>query len=355
LFRFLRSSVGKSSIVAMHDQGTVIEHGAGSSGGAAWWLRPLIGALSPAGPRGRLTILIFHRVHARPDDLFPNQTHAAAFRERMLWIRSWFNVLPLDEAVTALDRGSLPTRALAITFDDGYADNATVALPILRRLGLPATYFVATAFLDGGRMWNDTIIESVRRSRDDLDLTSAGLGKYPVGSPQARRTAIGAIIAELKYLPPEERLARVERIAAQAAATLPDDLMLSGDQLRSLAAAGMGIGGHTVSHPILAGLDDATARREIADGRDMLEGIVRQPVRLFAYPNGKPNVDYTAAHVRMTKELGFAAAVSTAPGAARAGDSPYQLPRFTPWDRTPARWGGRLARNLFTRVETASA
>jgi peptidoglycan/xylan/chitin deacetylase (PgdA/CDA1 family) len=281
--------------------------------------------------------------------------HAAAFLERMLWIRKWFNVLPLDEAVAALERGSLLARALAITFDDGYADNATVALPILRRLGLPATYFVATAFLDGGRMWNDTIIECVRRSRGELDLSSAGLGNYAVGSPQARRVAIAAIIGQLKYLPPEERQVRVERIAAQSVAALPGNLMLSAEQLRSLAASGMGIGGHTVSHPILAGLDDAAARREIADGRDLLQGIVRQPVRLFAYPNGKPNVDYTAAHVRMTKELGFAAAVSTAPGAARAGDSPYQLPRFTPWDRTPARWGGRLARNLFTRVEMASA
>jgi peptidoglycan/xylan/chitin deacetylase (PgdA/CDA1 family) len=339
----------------MHDQPTGVGHGADSGHGAPWWPRSLLGALSPAGPRGRLTILVFHRVHERPDDLFPNQMHAATFLERMLWIRSWFNVLPLDEAIAALERGSLLARALAITFDDGYADNATVALPILWRLGLPATYFVATAFLDGGRMWNDTVIESVRRSRGDLDLSSAGLGSYPIGSPQARRMAISAIIGQLKYLPLEERQARVERIAAQSAAALPDNLMLSTEQLRSLAAAGMGIGGHTVSHPILTALDDATARREIADGRDLLEGIVRQPVRLFAYPNGKPNVDYTAAHVRMTKELGFAAAVSTAPGAARAGDSPYQLPRFTPWDRTPARWGGRLARNLFRRVETASA
>ncbi len=92
-----------------------------------------------------------------------------------------------------------------------------------------------------------------------------------------------------------------------------------------------------------------TARREIADGRDVLEAIVRQPVRLFAYPNGKPNVDYPCAHVRMAKELGFVAAVSTAAGAARVGDPLHQLPRFTPWDRTPRRWGARLARNLFTR------
>jgi peptidoglycan/xylan/chitin deacetylase (PgdA/CDA1 family) len=321
----------------------------------ASWLRPLFGALSPVGARGRLTILIFHRVRAQPDALFPNEMHASAFAERMLCVRDWFNVLPLDEAAAALERGSMPARPLAITFDDGYADNATVALPILRRLGLPATFFVATGFLDGGRMWNDTVIEAVRGAPGGtLDLSTQGLGKHAIESPQQQKAAIGAILALLKYLPQDERQSRVDSIAAQAGVALPDDLMMSSDQLRSVAAAGMGIGGHTVSHPILARLDDATAQREIADGRDALQAIVRQPVRLFAYPNGKPNVDYAGAHVRMAKDLGFAAAVSTAAGAARVGDPLHQLPRFTPWDRTPVRWGARLARNLFTRIETAA-
>jgi hypothetical protein len=172
-----------------------------------------------------------------------------------------------------------------------------------------------------------------------------------LNSPEARRAAIGAILSQLKYLAPPERQARVDCVAEQAGAELPRDLMMDDEQLRELAAAGMGIGAHTASHPILARLDDATARREIAEGRDRLEAIVRQPVRLFAYPNGRPSVDYSAVHVRMVKELGFAAAVTTAAGAARTGDSPHQLPRFTPWDRTAARWGGRLARNLYTPVE----
>ena len=70
-----------------------------------------------------------------------------------------------------LQQGRLPPRALAITFDDGYADNRTVAAPLLERHGLPCTFFVATGFLDGGRMWNDTLIETVRRAPGQtLDL-----------------------------------------------------------------------------------------------------------------------------------------------------------------------------------------
>ena len=330
--------------------------GAADGRAPAPWLRALLGSLSPAGRRARLSILIFHRVRAEPDPLFPNEMHAAVFAERMRCVRQWCNVLSLVDAVAALSRGTLPARALAISFDDGYADNATVALPILRQLRLPATFFVATDFLDGGRMWNDTVIETVRAAPGgELDLSRHGFGRHPIGSLTQRRAAIGAILAQLKYLPQPERQSRVDAIAAETGAAPPRDLMMTHDQLRGIAAAGMGIGAHTVSHPILARLDDATARREIADGRDALVAIVRAPVRLFAYPNGRPNVDYATRHVEMARELGFTAAVSTAAGAARAGDSLFELPRFTPWDRSPVQWGMRLARNLLTRIERAAA
>ena len=320
----------------------------------AGWLRPFMAALSPEGARGRLTILLFHRVHARPDALFPNDMNAQSFRELMQWVRDGFAVLPLEEAAAALRRGALPARACAITFDDGYADNAMVALPILRELGLHATFFVATAFLEGGRMFNDTVIEVVRRAQGaELDLSPMGFGRHPIASMQQRRAAIELIVAQLKYLPQGERQTRVDAMAAQSVG-LPDDLMMTRAQLRGLAAAGMGVGGHTMTHPILARLDEDSARREIAEGREALEGIVRQPVRLFAYPNGKPDIDYTAVHVRMAKDLGFAAAVSTALGAARAGDSLYELPRFAPWGRTPARFGVRMAANLMRSASLAA-
>ena len=337
-------------------QGAIRLSSAGTPDQGARWFRPLLRILSPEGSRGRLTILIFHRVHERPDTLFPNEIHADVFRERMRWIRSSFNVLPLDDAVTALAQGNIPARALAITFDDGYADNFTVALPILRELGLSATFFIATGFLDGGRMWNDTVIEAIRDAKgNELDLTMVGLGVFRGDSPEGRRNAIEAILGRLKYLPPRERLERADSIAAIARVEPPSNLMMSGEQIRELARAGMGIGGHTVSHPILARLDEASARQEISDGRDALEALTRQPVNFFAYPNGKPLRDYTAAHVRMVKSLGFRAAVSTAHGAARVGDTPYELPRFTPWGRTSARWGWWLARNFSSPTERAPA
>lgn len=317
--------------------------------------RPLFRALAPAGARGKLTILIFHRVRESRDALFPDEMHASAFRDRMRWIREWFNVLPLDQAVAALAARSLPERALAITFDDGYADNFTVALPILREFDLPATFFVTTAFLDGGLMWNDTVIEAVRRAQGpDLDLAALDCGVFALDSAAARRATIDALLARLKYLPYEDRLERTNAISVSVGGSPPRGLMMSRDQVRELAAAGMVIGGHTVTHPILARLNEGAARREIVDGRDLLEAITRQPVRLFAYPNGKPGGDYGSTHARMVRELGFSAAVSTSAGVARAGDSLFELPRFTPWDATATRWGWRLARNLLVHPPPGS-
>src|SRR5688572_14817112 len=107
------------------------------------WRWPL-SIVSPGGVRGRLSILIFHRVLACPDPLFPEVPSAVDFEARMRWVRDWFNVLPLKQAIDRLYDRSIPARALAITFDDGYADNEEVAAPILKRLGLCATFFVAT-------------------------------------------------------------------------------------------------------------------------------------------------------------------------------------------------------------------
>ncbi len=314
--------------------------------------KPLLGFLSPAGASARLSILIFHRVLAQPDPLFPNEIDHTRFDAICGWLRAWFNVLPLDQAVQRLRDGHLPARAAAITFDDGYADNCEIALPVLSRHGLSATFFVATAFLDGGRMWNDTVIEAVRRATVDVldlhGLPCAAPGRIALDTVPARRAAIGAVIDAVKYLEPTQREAMVQRIAERCRAALPADLMMSSEQVRTLHRAGMQIGAHTATHPILARLSAEQARHEIASGKQALESLLGQRVGLFAYPNGKPGQDYAPANVALVRELGFDAAVSTAPGAARQKSDLFQIPRFTPWDRSRLGFGARLVRNLMT-------
>ncbi|MEC5397652.1 polysaccharide deacetylase family protein [Uliginosibacterium sp. H1] len=308
-------------------------------------IRNLTGLLAPAGDRARLSILILHRVCPQPDPLFPGEIHARSFDAMLRWVKDWYSVLPLPEAVERLRAGTLPARALAITFDDGYEDNHSVALPILRQHGLTATFFVATGFLNGGRMWNDGLIESMRTAPGgELDLGQ--WGRHRLDDAASRSRAALALIGRIKYLEPEARQAAVEEVAQRSRATLPGNLMMTDAQVADLHRQGMTVGAHTCSHPILARLDDAAAREEIAQGRAMLQDIIGARVGLFAYPNGKPGEDYLGQHVRMVRELGFDAAVSTAWGASQAGDDVLQLRRFTPWDRSRLKFGVRMLRNL---------
>lgn len=273
----------------------------------------------------------------------------------MRWVRDWFHVVPLAAGVEALRGGRLPARALAITFDDGYADNEELAGPILHRLGLTATFFVATGFLAGGCMWNDAIIEGVRACREDaLDLTRIGLGRIALASIADRRRAIDLTLRRIKHLAPAERSAAVDAVVESAGAGAPPPLMMRPEQIRRLRALGMDIGAHTVSHPILTCLDSAAALEEIAASKESLEAILGEEVALFAYPNGVPGQDYDERHVEMVRRCGFAAAVSTAWGVASRGSDRFQLPRFTPWDRTRLRYGARLLWNM-RRTDHATA
>ena len=303
--------------------------------------------MSPAGPKARLSILIFHRVLSVPDPLFPNEMHARQFDAVCGWLTRWFNVLPLEQAVHTLKAGQLPARSACITFDDGYADNHQVALPILERHGLSATFFIATGFLDGGRMWNDTIIETVRACRHArLDLTELELGTHALASLQDKQAAIAALIDAIKYRSVSERVALTEQVASLAQVQPPRDLMMSSKQVQLMRQAGMGIGAHTVSHPILARLSDDDAREEIQASKLTLEELLGERIGLFAYPNGKRSEDYLPDTVAIVRDLEFDAAVTTEWGTTGNGDDVFQICRFTPWDRTRFRFGSRLIGNF---------
>jgi len=285
-------------------------------------------------------------MQSAPDPIFPDEIDTATFEQHMSLLAADFNVLPLGEACARLVRGGLPARAACITFDDGYADNEQTALPILKRFGVRATFFVATGFIDGGIMFNDVVIEAVRRAPAGThDLSKLGLGSHSLHDSASRRAAIDALLAGVKYRQPGERVALVEQLAAAMRSTLPKDLMMRPAQIKRLRDEGMEIGGHTVNHPILAVLDAQQARAEIIGCRHRLEEITGAPVTLFAYPNGKPGRDYGPRDVDLVKEAGFTAAVSTLGGVAHRGSDVFQLPRVGTWERSPRRLGVRLLLN----------
>lgn len=314
--------------------------------------------VSPGGSRGKLTILTYHRVLPEVDPLLTeDQVDARKFATHMAAIAECFNVLPLPEALERMANDTLPARALSITFDDGYQDNYAIALPILRQHGFKATFFVCSGYLNDGLMFNDAIVEALRASTaTELDLDWLELGRLPLNSIPLKRTASEKILDAVKYLPFEERKQACDRVAQAAAPNQPRPrLMMTDDEIRQLAAHGMTIGGHTHTHPILSRIDLDSARRDIAQNRAALADLVgRQPL-IFAYPNGRPQRDYTRDHVKLLQELGYQAAVSTAWGVASKSCDRYQLPRFAPWGDNPRRLVMRLLKNAVTGQEPLTA
>jgi hypothetical protein len=191
-----------------------------------------------------------------------------------------------------------------------------------------------SAFIDGGRMFCDTAIEVARRlPAGEVDLTGFGLGRRPVGSVASRLAVADALNDAVKYQPTEARAALCERMESLVAEPLPTNIMMTGEQVTRIAREGVAIGGHTVNHPNLAGLDEATARREIERNRDDIVALTGRRPRSFAYPFGKPITNYTAETMALVRDAGYSSAVSMSWGVATVDAQRYQLPRFGPAER----------------------
>lgn len=297
--------------------------------------RTIASTLSPRGSRARLAVFGYHQVLEKRDPLRPGEPDQRDFDRDVAVMKSVFTVLPLEEAVRRLRERTLPARAACITFDDGYANNQTLAAPILEAHGVPATFFVTGGAVDDGVMWNDLVIEAVARRGADLVLTDIPWDEQKRRSAGQGPALVAAILAEIKYRPLDQRLALAKRIYRDNVGEAPPRLMMTRPMVADLAARGFDVGGHTLTHPILSKLPAEQARREIAGCAAWLEQVTGRAPKTFAYPNGRPGTDFDSSHEAMVAEAGFAVAVSTTWSTARAGTDPYNVPRVGPW------WRGR--------------
>lgn len=197
--------------------------------------------------------------------------------------------------------GTLPRRPVLFTFDDGYQSVLSLARPILRRHGIPAVFFLCSGPIAGrGPLWYD----AVARAHGDAEVER--LKSAPYGDWQA--------LAGLWGRP-----------------TAADDLLrpVTPDELRQLATEeGVEIGAHTTNHPILARAPADVQREEIVACKTQLEAWGGRPVAAFAYPNGRPRLDYTDETVALVREAGFDFGFTTQSGFATAGEPPLERSRF---------------------------
>lgn len=321
-------------------------------GGGIWLIRRLRRAGSG---EGRLLVLLYHRVADLPGPAFRYQSDTLAlprrrFAEQMAYLARRHRVLPLERALQDLEGGRLPpTGAIAITFDDGYRDNLTDALPILRRHGLPATLFLATGCIGTGRpAWFDRLAPllerldlSALRGAAGRDLTpgiDALIGDYLAAPTGRRRELINLLCEAFKEIPDARKEAIMAAMAESGGGGAGSEdarLMLDWAGVRALAEAGVGIGSHSRSHPILSRLpaDDAVA--EIVLSKRDIESRLGTPCRLFAYPNGRP-ADIPADAPASLAAAGYRAAFTTVPGTNARGTDRMAMRRLPVGDYEPA-------------------
>jgi peptidoglycan/xylan/chitin deacetylase (PgdA/CDA1 family) len=277
--------------------------------------------------RGRLLVLGYHRVDDEPDP-YDMTVRPDRFATHLDILARSASVLPLTEAIHRMVEGTLPSRAVTLTFDDGYADLFERIEPMLAARDMTATAFIATGFI-GGEFWWDRLARIL--------------------GPEAPERLICSLSAHLECLEPEDREAQLQELEQSGRlATVPRHRTLTPDEVNALAVGGVvEIGAHSVWHDRLTGLRPESRRREVRDSKQRLEEITGRPVIAFSYPHGA--FDHTVRDE--VRAAGYALGCTSMPELARRGSDPLGLPRLWPGDWPADRfeaWLGRwLPRRLF--------
>ncbi|MDR3462066.1 MAG: polysaccharide deacetylase family protein [Beijerinckiaceae bacterium] len=228
-----------------------------------------------------------------------------------------FDIVTLDEAVARLVEGR-GARFIALTFDDGYRDNVTHALPVLERHGAPFTLNVTSGFADRtARLWWVELEEAIV-VLDHIALAGEGEAiDLPSVTPDEKQAAFEALYWWLRGGPEDRMLAMIAELLRQAglsSAAIVNRLCLDWGGIEALARHPLcTIGVHTLTHPMLAKHDAAFVWRELEESRRVIESHARRPARHLAYPVGDPG-SAGPREFAMARDLGFASAVTTRPG-----------------------------------------
>jgi peptidoglycan/xylan/chitin deacetylase (PgdA/CDA1 family) len=291
-------------------------------------------ALRRVLPSRGLAILRYHAIcgpegyeYADPQICITPQN----FEEHVAYLTRAYHIVRLEQAVRDIRAGKpLPPNAVAITFDDGYADNLPAART-LAKYGATATFYITAGCLaDGEPFWSSELrylLGAIDDERVTLTLPQQTV-TIELRTPEQREAALRQVTRLFKshVIPVREDLRRQLRAHARSAA-IPQ-IMLTWDAVREMHALGMTIGSHTMTHPNLpsAGLD--AARQELEESRRRLEREVDAPVTMFSYPNGGAERYKTADLQQVVREVGYEAATTSRNAFASAQSDLYALERI---------------------------
>ena len=286
-----------------------------------------------------LIVLAYHRVTQLTNDPHQLAVSPAHFAAQMNYLRDNFRCLRFEE-----DWSALREPAIALTFDDGYADNLYEALPILEAIGVPATFFISTGNLDGrSDFWSDELAHLVLHAggqTSDFILQDREYGgQWPTGHAHERESLHNRLhghMLRIKAGRREEWLEQLRRWHGPERASQHDDRALTRQELQQLAASSLvTIGAHGVTHTPLAILSAEEQRQELVASKEELQGLIGQEVTVFSYPFGGQG-QFNRTSQRLCRQTGFQRAVTTLPGQVHRWTDPWRLPRqlVRNWDVT---------------------
>lgn len=284
--------------------------------------------------RPRALVLCYHRVRTEEDPLNLS-VQPLRFREQMERLTSLADVVPASEI---MDRGRRPR--VAITFDDGYADNFETAAPILVDAGAPATFFFTSFAIDGtGEFWwelLDHLVLEAEPTTQHLELDLGGRSiRVDVASDSDRRRAHAFLNEHLITCDPDEQQRILADVQLQTGGrTDPCDAhrKITEQQVRELVAhEGFELGGHTISHPVLAKLDRSQQEQEISGNRERMSALAGYPVTAFAYPYGHAAA-FDQVAVEAARSAGYERAYTTSPRRVTRWTDALRIPRHVVFD-----------------------
>jgi peptidoglycan/xylan/chitin deacetylase (PgdA/CDA1 family) len=304
-------------------------------------------------------ILRYHSVQDRPEQyantIGCDSIHATSIFERhMELIARRFNAVTMDDVALFLKGAeSLPQRAVAITFDDGYKDNVRFATPILNRFGIPGTFYVLVDSVDRSKApWYCLLRHAFVTARTPNWRDPATGVVHDLADSQAREVAFlnaAGIGAKSSASEREELIQNAMRSLDPEPFPNESDLMMSWDDARTLVKSGHIVGSHTMTHPNVAQVSADDARSELSDSKLKLEKELGEPVKHFSYPHPALNPQWNETTLKITEELGYATAVTTTGGAVRADARPLAIPRtYIPREESEFLW--HIERTLLFRT-----
>ncbi|MDO6425493.1 polysaccharide deacetylase family protein [Thalassotalea sp. 1_MG-2023] len=311
-----------------------------------WLLKTIIKHYSKGRHGNKLNILTYHRVDEFEDPLNPTVLSVKDFHNQLRWLKKHFVVLSIDEALSLMEAGKLPFGAVCLTIDDGYNDSYHHIFRLLKEEGLVANFFIATGGIESGALWDEFIRHAFAKAPVSLTELSLNNQIFDISTFNQRLKSRDIIIEKIKYMTLEEREVMIDALYKQTGATKPQHSFLSKEQIKEMHDNGMIIGGHTHNHPILAVENKDVVDQQIMECHGILESIIGEKVKYFAFPNGKLGIDFREEHSQLLKNIGIKAALSTDWGTLEnLTEDRYRIKRFTPWDDTKWRFCIRLAFN----------